>query len=102
MRGGEARLVLPLGAGLLHGDLEVTVDLEALVDHVEVVVLANESEIARARVDAEGTTVCARIPAPVIARYRVLELAFRGRRRFPPASVRLRLRALTLVAAPDA
>jgi hypothetical protein len=97
MRGGEARLVLPLGDGLLHGDLEVSIELEALHDDLDVIVLANESEIARAHVDANGTTLRARIPAPVIARYRVLEVACRAAG-FPPTSVRLRLRRLGLTA----
>lgn len=98
MRGGEARLVLPLGDGLLHGDLEVTIAVEALDAPVDAVVLANECQIARMRVDDTGTSIRARIPAPVVARYPVLELAFRAARRFPSTAVRLRLRELRLVA----
>jgi len=97
-RGGEARLVLPLAPALADHDVELGLELEALGNDIDTAVLANEVEVASERVAPTGTMVRVRVAGATVRRFPSLELSFRPARRFPPASVRLRLRSLTVTA----
>jgi hypothetical protein len=79
-RGGEARLVLPLDAGLLGNDVALTLRLHARDAATTVEVRANETLVASVPVGTEQTTVEVTVPGPVAREFTPLELSLRRAR----------------------
>ena len=96
-KGGEARLVLPLGPSFDGADVVVTLGLEAQGRDAEISIRANEALVDVATVPVTGTTVGSR-SRRLAARYVPLEIALlnSARRAGRSSSVRLRLRRLTI------
>jgi hypothetical protein len=96
-RGGESRLVLPLARDLDDRGLELTAVFEARAAAADIVLFANEVEVARSHVEPTATEVKMRVPSEVAHRFAPLEVSVRPANR-SSSPLRLRLRSLTVAA----
>jgi hypothetical protein len=79
--GSESRLVLPLGDGFAGRAVVVELGLESRRGERIVEIVANETVVARATVDARLGLVRASVPAEVTHRFAPFEVAVRAARR---------------------
>jgi hypothetical protein len=75
--GADARFVLPLSPSLAGADLVVTLDVRSLGGHQRFEVTANESVVTAALAAPENLRIACLIDAPIVGRFRPLELALR-------------------------
>ena len=83
--GAEARLVIPLGPGLVGEDLVATLELSAVSGHRRFDIVVNESRVGTAAAGPAPTSTSVRIDASVAGRFSPMEVALRA-----PAGDRLR------------